>query len=368
MKKHVYKTLLSRLLCILLFGAFALSNYGNSAPVASDPIQMNSTAKSGIPPALQLELTGSGQMLLSWTELPGATVYELYQATVPDPLDSEAWTLLATLPSETLSYAVDSDQPKGFFYVRALDLGSLTLVEGGSFHNGASTVTVSSFYLDRYELTQGEYQAVMGSNPAAGFGIGSDYPVYYVSWFKAIEYCNRRSILEGLTPCYSYRNYGTNPDNWGANWPPSSNNHRYVSCDWTANGYRLPTEMEWMYAARAGNQTHNYTYSGSNDLDSVAWYSANAANLTHTVGGKLANELGLYDMSGNVFEWVWDIYGDYPDAAQNNPRGPTSGSYRLSRGGAWNSNAEACTVSIRTHREATFSSFIMGFRVCRAIP
>ncbi|MDD2230913.1 MAG: formylglycine-generating enzyme family protein [Candidatus Cloacimonetes bacterium] len=244
------------------------------------------------------------------------------------------------------------------------------LVQGGTFKNGTSDVTVSSFYMDKYELTQAGYQAVMGSDPASGYGDGDTYPVYYVSWFNAIEYCNRRSINEGLTPCYSYSSYGTNPDTWPGGWNSDSNNHTNVSCNWTANGYRLPTEAEWQFAARGGNQTHNYTYSGSNDINAVAWYWNNggSAYTTHTVGGFAANELGLFDMSGNVWEWNWDIYGDYPGGAQNNPHGVVSGSYRVRRGGSWYNIADVCTVSSRYYDYATLSYYGVGFRLLRVSP
>ncbi len=245
---------------------------------------------------------------------------------------------------------------------------NFVFVEGGTFNNGTSDVTISSFYVDKYELTQAGYQAVMGSDPASGYGDGDTYPVYYVSWFNAIEYCNRRSLQEGLTPCYSYSTYGTNPDAWPSGWNTSSGNHTDVSCNWTANGYRLPTEMEWMFAARGGNQTHNYTYSGSNDINAVAWYNSNSGGTTHTVGTKAANELGTFDMSGNVWEWVWDIYGSYPSGTQTDPHGATSGSYRVQRGGSWSSSANNCTVSYRYASVATYSSDIMGFRCLRVSP
>ncbi|MCB5262482.1 MAG: formylglycine-generating enzyme family protein, partial [Candidatus Cloacimonetes bacterium] len=227
----------------------------------------------------------------------------------------------------------------------------------------------SSFYMDKYELTQAGYQAVMGTNPASGYGVGSNYPVYYVSWFNAIEYSNRRSMQEGLTPCYSYSSNGTNPDSWPNGWNSDYNNHTNVNCNWTANGYRLPTEAEWHFAARGGNQTHNYTYSGSNTIGDVAWYDGNNnPSGTKPVGGKLPNELGLYDMSGNVWEWCWDIYGNYPSGPQNNPTGSNSGSGRVRRGGSWFNFAVSCAVSYRGGDNATVSNSFIGFRVCRVSP
>ncbi|MDY0151700.1 MAG: SUMF1/EgtB/PvdO family nonheme iron enzyme, partial [Candidatus Cloacimonas sp.] len=177
--------------------------------------------------------------------------------------------------------------------------------------------------------------------------------------------CNRRSIQDGLTPCYSYSSYGTNPNNWPVAW---TNNHTNVSCSWTANGYRLPTEMEWMFAAKGGTGSQGYTYSGSNTVGNVAWYSVNSAAHTWDVGLKAANELGLHDMSGNVWEWCWDIYGDYPSGSQNNPTGAVAGSARVRRGGSWQHGSGNSTVSGRGSYVATGSVNSIGFRVCRIAP
>jgi formylglycine-generating enzyme required for sulfatase activity len=179
-------------------------------------------------------------------------------------------------------------------------------------------------------------------------------------------------MQEELTPCYSYGSYSTNPDDWPSGWNYNENNHTNVSCNWTANGYRLPTEMEWMFAAKGGNLSQGYTYSGSNDVDAVAWYEENSGNVTHTVGTKAANELGIYDMSGNVWEWVWDIYGDtygnYPSGAQTNPHGATSGRYRVMRGGSFNYYAYSCRVSQRNYYNANDAYDFIGFRLCRVFP
>lgn len=243
----------------------------------------------------------------------------------------------------------------------------MVYIPGGTFNNGTSDVTISSFYLDKYELTQIAYEAVMGVNPSYYPDV-TNGPVEQVTWFNAIEYCNRRSMQEGLSPCYSYSTFGTNPDNWPVGWNTSSANHSNVTCNWTVNCYRLPTEMEWMFAAKGGNLSQGYTYSGSNDLNAVAWYQDNSGSITHTVGTKAANELGLYDMSGNVDEWVWDIYGAYPNEAQTDPHGASSGTSRLLRGGYYYSPDYNSTVSYRNNVLTYFINGGIGFRVCKVSP
>ncbi|HOY85323.1 MAG TPA: chitobiase/beta-hexosaminidase C-terminal domain-containing protein [Candidatus Syntrophosphaera sp.] len=242
-------------------------------------------------------------------------------------------------------------------------------VPGGTFDNGTSNVTLSSFWLGKYEVSQAEYMTIMGVNPSHFNQNNLNYPVEQVSWFDSIEYCNRLSLVAGLTPCYSYGSFGTNPDAWPPGWNLSDNNHTNIVCDFSVQGFRLLTEMEWMFAARGGTLSHDYNYSGSNDIDLVAWYHYNNNPVgTKQIGTKAPNELGINDMSGNVYEWVWDIYGVYPAGNQTDPTGPIIGDYHVLRGGYYAGDSSGCTVAIRTTSVASYTNNTTGFRVCRSYP
>ena len=229
---------------------------------------------------------------------------------------------------------------------------SMILVEGNE--------TISSFYICDHEVTQAEYRAVTGNRPS--YFKGDNKPVENVSWYDAIEYCNALSRKEGLTPCYTIDKDHKDPDNtsiyedsikWIVTWNKS------------ANGYRLPTENEWEWAAKGGKQSKGYTYSGSNNIDDVAWHFDNSKNATHKIKTKKTNELGIYDMSGNVMEWCWDWYGsDRPDTKDY--AGASMGDCRVYRGGSWLSSAEGCSVSDRECREPNNWYDYMGFRVVRS--
>ncbi len=160
--------------------------------------------------------------------------------------------------------------------------------------------------MGKYEVTQREWTDIMGDNPATGYGVGDLYPVYNVSWYSVLRYCNLRSLAEGLVPAYTI-NGSTNPANWGATPIDFDPIWDAAICNWTANGYRLPTEAEWEYAARGASNTPDYLYAGSNDVDAVAWYYADgSADGNKPIGGKAPIALGLFDMSGNANELCWD--------------------------------------------------------------
>lgn len=223
-------------------------------------------------------------------------------------------------------------------------------VEGGDFLMGCTSeqgncdsdeqnvrrVTVDGFYIGMLEVTQSQWEKVVGTSiyqqkskadASSTYGVGPDYPMYYVSWDEAMEFCRLLSNKTGRT-------------------------------------YTLPTEAQWEYAARGGNKNEGAKYAGSNMIDAVAWYTDNSGSSTHIVGSKRANALGIYDMSGNVWEWCKDWYASsYVSYDTNNPVGPSSGSSRVYRGGSWHSNASYCRVAFRYSNSPGNRYSNLGFRV-----
>ena len=265
--------------------------------------------------------------------------------------------------------------PEGFVLIPAgtFQMGSNV---GYSDNKPVHEVTITKpFYTGKYEVTQAEYEKYCsygGSSPSSDKGDGDNYPAYYVSWYDALVYCNKRSMAEGLTPCNSISG-STDPSKWGTVPTSSSNTWNAVVCNWNANGYRLPTEAEWEYAARAEDNTvASLTYSGTSDVNKLgeyAWYSSNSNSKTHEVGTKKANGFGLYDMSGNVWEWCWNWFTNSYDAETeggSDPTGSSAGSLRVYRGGSWCSNSDRCAVSCRSNYYPNYRISHLGFRVVRA--
>ena len=241
---------------------------------------------------------------------------------------------------------------------------------------------IGSFYMSNHEVTRGEYKAVMGSDPSTAKAYDKDgnlltgddaknNPVNNISWNDALVYCNTRSIKEGLTPCYSISD-STNPSDWGSVPDKYIWKWEDATCDFTANGYRLPTEAEWEWAARGDK---SYKYAGSDDADEVAWYGYASSYTfgTRDVKTKKANDYGLYDMSGNVYEWCWD--GDYDISEDTPATGPDEGylDSRCLRGGSWYFNAFNAQVAVRFDYDTAYDRserqyeryYDYGFRLVR---
>jgi formylglycine-generating enzyme required for sulfatase activity/TolB-like protein len=263
--------------------------------------------------------------------------------------------------------------------------GGLVLVQGGSFKMGDTaglgvgsdvkglyeaqpdekplrTVAVSSFYISPTEVTQEEFFNVLGINRS--YYKNDKAPVDKVSWYDCLEYCNKRSIQEGLTPAYTIDKSKRDPNNSNA-----KDKQKWI-VTWNANadGYRLPTEAEWEFAARGGLGSKGCVFSGSNEPDEVGW-SSSTSTASMPVGQKKPNELGLFDMSGNVWEWCWDWYGPYDVKAIKDPRGPNWGARRVIRGGGWTNPVQDQRVCNRGDTNYDFAGDInLGFRVARNAP
>ncbi|MBN2279355.1 MAG: SUMF1/EgtB/PvdO family nonheme iron enzyme [Candidatus Marinimicrobia bacterium] len=296
----------------------------------------------------KVELKRNGRTIENWTgmkSLKDLPIGEYQVSSSASGYDNQSKTITI---SENKTTNIDIKMEKRSVASSNLggqrDLGGLNsgnnmiLVRGGTFQMGSNngdsdekpvhSVTVNDFYISKYEVTFAEYdkfcEATNREKPSdEGWGRGNR-PVINVTWDDAVAYCK-----------------------WA--------------------GGRLPTEAEWEYAARGGNQSRGYTYSGNNDIDKVAWYTSNSGNKTHPVGEKQANELGIYDMTGNVWEWCSDWYGTYPSSSQTNPDGAASGSSRVLRGGSWFNDQSGCRVANRGRNGPEDRSSGIGFRLAHSL-
>jgi formylglycine-generating enzyme required for sulfatase activity len=246
-------------------------------------------------------------------------------------------------------------------------MGSPATEPDRSIYETQHQVTLTKgFYMGKYQVTQEQYQAVMGSNPS-NFTTTVDgesetpdkLPVEMVSWYDAIEFCNTLSAQEGLSPYYVINKSQSDPNNTS----------EYDSIKWTitinstANGYRLPTEAEWEYACRAGTTTAYNT--GNTISDNTGWYKDNSEDKTHKVGLKPANAWGLYDMSGNVWEWCWDWYKVDITTDTTDPTGAVGSDNRLVRGGGWNDDGHFLRSARRCNSISSYGYHDSGFRLVR---
>jgi len=220
----------------------------------------------------------------------------------------------------------------------------MVFVEGGTFLMGGKVeISVNSFYIANTPVTQKLWETVMVQNPS--FFKGDSKPVENINKYDAMKFCNKLSLLEGLSQCYFkiQKQNGVLSGNIGTD-------REMNICDFKANGYRLPTVKEWEFAARGGNKSFKYQYSGSNEINRVAWFNENSNGSTKSVGTKQPNELKIFDMSGNVWEWCWDIY---------------YGSATVLRGGSWNDSEEHCKVDYRYSLGPFSKGYGIGFRLAR---
>ena len=262
--------------------------------------------------------------------------------------------------------------PAGFRFVKGATItGTESWTPSSVVFVSGRKLTIPDLIVSDHEVTRGEYKAVMGSDPSTASANDKDgnelegdavlnNPVNYVSWYDALVYCNKLSMLENLTPCYSIDG-STDPDDWGEVPTSSNSTWNAATCNYEAEGYRLPTEAEWEWLARGGE---NYVYAGSDNVDDVAWYTSNTNDTgTREVKTKAPNGYGLYDMSGNVYEWCWDWYGSISDSSAAD--GATSGSYRVNRGGSWYSYGSYCKVALRDYYYPYSRYNSCGLRVVR---
>jgi formylglycine-generating enzyme required for sulfatase activity len=348
---------------------FVLPNF-NGANIS---IQKNGNAQPAVPQNLNA-IAGDAQITLKWSKNTDADFlkYKIYigaDSTTMSLKDSST----ASISDTTKTIIGLTNGTKYFFRVSALDSarlesgqsyavsmtpsatvahkmvqvagGTITIGSENILDNGASPshlVTLSSFSISNTEISWGLWDSVYQwgiSNGYTDISAGqkgytngdASHPVANINWYDVVKWCNARSQKEGLTPVY----YTTTVFIAANIYKTGNSNLLNTNVNWSANGYRLPTEAEWEFAARSGMKSSGYIYSGSNTIDSVSWFATNSSNNTHSVGGKAPNELGLYDMSGNVWEWVWDWFGAYSNSEQTNPYGVTTGTYRVLRGGSF---------------------------------
>lgn len=343
-------------------------SWTNPADSDFDHVEIVYTTNDGTVDSEKSDVIAESSANKTFSDIDGAKAYYTYYIASVDKLGNK---------SNEVKYNVSvnktvSNVPEVFVKISAASIkGTETWTPESKVFVRGRELEIASFYMSDHEVTRGEYKTLMGKDPSYASAYGKDgneltgdavknNPVNYINWYDALVYCNTRSINEGLTPCYEIDGK-TAPKDWGSVPTSSDSTWNAATCDFTADGYRLPTEAEWEWAARGGE---NYTYAGSDDIDEVAWYTSNTNNTgTRDVKTKKKNAYGLYDMSGNVWEWCWDWDGSISgDTASS---GPASGSYRCLRGGSWGDYAYYAQVANRNNDNPNDRNFVFGFRLVR---
>ena len=344
---------------------------------------------AGPVPATLTAVTPEGWV--TWTNTPTNATFTVQTATA---LGSETnwvdWVQIPVTNAVTVHHVFDPNPPSGMALIPA---GNFTMgdnLDGSSVALPLHSVYVSAFYMDKYEVTKAlwdEVRAWNGGNGYAyesgsGLGKAANHPVHMVSWYDAVKWCNARSQKEGLVPCY-YTDAGLTAI--------YKTNEVTPFVNWNANGYRLPTEAEWEKAARGGSSGRRFPWSDSDTIQHARanYYSYSSTGYaydtsptrnyhptfndgvlpyTSPVDYFAPNGYGLHDMAGNVWEWCWDWYSGtyYSSSPSSDPRGPTSGSHRVLRGGSWSNSALNCRTASRNSYTPTKRYNHMGFRCARA--
>jgi formylglycine-generating enzyme required for sulfatase activity len=384
-----------------------IADDGNSAPTISDIAAQTITAGNNtgaIAFTIGDAQTAAGSLTLSGsssntTLVPNANIVfggsGANRTVTVTPASSQTGTATITVTvsdgslsaSDTFLLTVNSAAPTGFALIPQ---GAFTMGDSldGLSDAPTRTVTLDAFYMGKYEVTKAEWDEVRTwglsngyTDLAAGSGKASNHPVQTITWYDMVKWCNARSQKEGLTPAY-YTN-----DAQTTIYKTGSVNVTNAQVKWSASGYRLPTEAEWEKAARGGlsgkrfpwgdtisHSQANYDASSGFSYDSSGsvnnyhpTYATGSMPYTSPVGAFAANDYGLYDMAGNVWEWCWDWYGTYAAGSQTNPRGTTSGTERVFRGGSWVNFADSCRVAGRNFSLPSITYFSLGFRVLRSL-